>query len=99
MSLLEETLDATLEADGTLRLSHPPQVPPGPVRVTIQVAVPRRTIVDVLDEIHAGQIDRGYTGRTNEEMIAEEAERQEEDEERDRELDAARRPMLGEKPQ
>jgi hypothetical protein len=35
MSPTEEVLDAILESDGTLRLSHQPQLPPGPVRVTM----------------------------------------------------------------
>jgi hypothetical protein len=36
MSLSEEEIDATLEADGNLRLAHPPHLPPGPVKVTIR---------------------------------------------------------------
>ena len=42
MSPTEEVIDATLEPDGTLRLSHQPQLPPGPVRVTVQTAGPSR---------------------------------------------------------
>src|SRR5947207_2312063 len=34
----EETIAATLDAKGQLQLSHPPQLPPGPVQVTIRVA-------------------------------------------------------------
>ena len=35
MSLFEETIDATLDANGQLQLSSQPQLPAGPVRVTI----------------------------------------------------------------
>ncbi len=95
MSLMEEVIDATLEPDGTLRLSHQPQLPPGPVRVTIQAVHPtrpRRTLADVIREIAAEQRARGFPGRTAEEIAAWEAERASDDEERDRELDAARHP-------
>lgn len=34
---LEETIDATLDASGQLVLAQPPQLPPGPVQVTIRV--------------------------------------------------------------
>jgi hypothetical protein len=98
MSQSEEIIDGTLEPDGTLRLSHSPQLPPGPVRVTIKTttlaapALPRRTIADVIRQIRAGQIARGFQGWTAEDLARWEAERAMEDEERDRELDAARRP-------
>ena len=43
MSAIEETIDATLDSNGQLRLAHQPQLPPGPVRVTIRAAqAPRR---------------------------------------------------------
>ena len=45
MSPTEETIDATLDANGQLRLSHPPQLPPGPVQVTIRAAAPDATEV------------------------------------------------------
>ncbi len=96
MSLSEEVIDATLDPDGTLRLSHPPHVPPGPVRVTIQSvapAAPRRTMADVFAEIDQDHRAAGFVGRTAQEIAAWEAEQQAEDEERDRELDAARRPF------
>jgi hypothetical protein len=95
VSPIEETIDATLDASGQLVLSRPPQLPPGPVRVTIRVVSaigPRRTLADVIGEIAAGQRARGFPGRSAAELRAEEEANQEEDAERDRELDAARRP-------
>ena len=38
MNLTEETIEATLDSNGQLQLSHPPRLPPGPVRVTIRAA-------------------------------------------------------------
>ncbi len=93
MSAVEETIEATLDANGQLRLARQPKLPPGPVRVTIRAAtvVSRRGLADVLREIAAEQRARGFVGRSPEEIHAEEDARQAEDDERDRELDAARR--------
>jgi hypothetical protein len=93
VSAIEETIDATLDANGQLRLSHPPQLPPGPVRVTIRAGVPgsQRGLADVIREIAAEQRSRGSPGRSAAELRAEDDARQDEDAERDRELDAARR--------
>src|SRR5438874_12823966 len=93
VSATEETIDATLDASGQLRLTHPPRLPPGPVRVTIRVAaagVSRRGMADVIQESDADQRLRGFHGRTAAELQAEEEARQAEDDERDREQDAAR---------
>jgi hypothetical protein len=93
MNLIEETIEATLESNGQLRLTHPPRLPPGPVRVTIRVAAavgPRRGMAGVIEEIDADQRSRGFHGRSAAELQAEEDARNAEDEERDRELDAAR---------
>ena len=90
---VEETIDATLDSNGQLRLSHLPRLPPGPVRVTIRVAAPvgrRRGMADVIQEIDADQRLRGVHGRTAAEIQAEAEARQAEDDERDREQDAAR---------
>jgi hypothetical protein len=80
-------VQGVLKDDGTLELDEKPQLAPGRVQVTI-VAIPEppvaarhRTILEVLDEIQAGQQARGYRGRTVEEMEADEAERRAEDEE------------------
>lgn len=94
MDAAEVTIDATLDANGQLQLSHPPQLPPGPVRVTIRAVSPtgpRRGLADVIREIAAGQRARGFPGRSAAELRDEDDARQAEDEERDREQDVARR--------
>ncbi|WP_088255474.1 hypothetical protein [Fimbriiglobus ruber] len=93
MSVIEETIEATLDLNGQLRLTHQPRLPPGPVRVTIRVATagrPQRGLADVVREIAAEQRARGYPGRTAAELRAEDDARLADDAERDRELDAAR---------
>jgi hypothetical protein len=93
---MNEVIDGVLEPDGTLRLSHQPQLPPGPVRVSIQAigpTRPQRTLASVIQEIAADQRSRGYSGRTAEELQTEAELQAAEDEERDRELEAARRPL------
>src|SRR5438094_9794166 len=95
MSDIEETIEATLDSNGQLRLSNPPRLPPGPVRVTIRVATataPRRGLADVIREIATEQRSRGFPGRSAADLRAEENARLDEDAERDRELDGARRP-------
>ena len=92
--LVEETIEATLDSNGQLRLTHPPRLPPGPVRVTIRVAaagMPKRGLADVVREIAAEQRTRGFPGRSSSELRAEDDARLAEDAERDRELDAVRR--------
>ena len=93
MNVIEETIDATLDADGQLRLTHQPRLPPGPVQVTIRVAATSkpRGLADVIREIAEGQRSRGFPGRSAAEVRAEDDARMDEDAERDRELDAARR--------
>lgn len=93
MTAIAETIDATLDANGQLRLAHPPKLPPGPVQVTIcAVRATRkgRGIADVAREIATEQRARGYVGRSEAELRSEEEARLEEDAERERELDAAR---------
>src|SRR5881398_3484381 len=94
MNVIEETIEATLDSNGQLRLTQQPRLPPGPVRVTIRVAAtvgPRRGLADVIREIAAEQRSRGFSGRSAEDVRAEDDARLAEDAERDRELDAARR--------
>jgi hypothetical protein len=95
MNVIEETIEATLDSNGQLRLAHRPQLPPGPVRVTIRVAAAvgpqRRSLADVVREIAADQRSRGFPGRSAADVLAEDDARLAEDVERDRELDAARR--------
>jgi len=94
MNVIEETIEATLDSNGQLRLTQQPRVPPGPVRVTIRVAAaggPLRGLADVIREIAAEQRSRGFPGRPAEDLRAEGDERLADDAERERELDAARR--------
>jgi hypothetical protein len=94
MNVIEETIEATLDTNGQLRLTRQPQLPPGPVCVTIRVAAvsgPQRGLADVIREIAAEQRSRGFPGRSADELRAEEDARLTEDAERDQELDAARR--------
>src|SRR4051812_5129616 len=94
MSALEETIDATLDASGHLQLAHQPQLPPGPVQVTIRPAPTsgaRHGLADVVQQIADDQRRRGFPGRSAANVNAEEASRLDEDAERDRELEAARR--------
>ncbi len=97
MNVIEETIDATLDSNGQLRLTHQPPLAPSPVRVTIRV-VPAggksRGLADVIREIAAEQRSRGFPGRSAEDLRAEDEARLAEDAERDRELDAARRGAL-----
>ncbi len=95
MSVTEETIEATLDSNGQLRLIHRPQLPPGPVRVTIRVAAAvrpqQRGLADVIREIAADQRSRGFPGRSAADVLAEDDARQADDAERDGELDSARR--------
>ena len=93
MSVIEETIDATLDSRGHVRLMHQPRLAPGPVRVTLRAVGaigPRRGLADVVREIAADQRNRGFPGRPVADLRAEEAELLTEDAERDRESDAAR---------
>jgi hypothetical protein len=91
---MEETIDGTLDSQGQLQLAHQPQLPPGPVRVTIRSSgtpMPRRGLADVIRDLAAEQRSAGFAGRSAAEIrIAEDASSNE-DAERDRELEAARR--------
>jgi hypothetical protein len=94
MNVTEETIEATLDSNGQLQLTHQPRLPPGPVRVTIRVAAtvgPRRGLADVIREIAADQRSRGFPGRSAEDLRAEDDARLAEDAERDRELESVRR--------
>src|SRR5207247_9564270 len=94
MNVIEETIEATLDSNGQLRLTRQPRLPPGPVRVTIRTAAavgPQRGLADVIREIAAEQRSRGFAGRSAEDLRGEDDARLVEAAERDRELDAARR--------
>ena len=90
MNVIEETIEATLDSNGQLRLTHQPRLPPGPVRVTIRVAAPvgpRRGMADVIQEIDADQRLRGFHGLTTEQLRQREAEIEAENDEYDREME------------
>src|SRR2546425_122743 len=90
MNVIEETIEATLDPNGQLRLAHPPQLPPGPVRVTIRVAAgagAKRGLADVIREIRADQVARGFHGLTTEQLRQREAEIEAENDEYDREME------------
>jgi hypothetical protein len=88
MNRIEETIEGTLDSRGQLQLTHQPQLPPGPVHVTIRVAAPgsQRGLADVIREIAAEQRSRGFPGRSAADLQAEDAVSLAEDTERDREL-------------
>jgi hypothetical protein len=89
VSVIEETIDATLDANGQLQLAHPPRLPPGPVRVTIRAAVPghRRGLADVIREIAAEQRSRGFPGRSAADLRTDDEARLDEDAERARDIE------------
>ena len=90
MSVIEETIEATLDSNGQLRLSNKPRLPPGPVRVTIRVAAavgPRRGLADVIREIRADQVARGFHGLTTEQLRQRDTEIEAENDEYDREME------------
>ncbi|HUG70591.1 MAG TPA: hypothetical protein VMM76_22775 [Pirellulaceae bacterium] len=94
MNVIEETIEATLDSNGQLQLTHPPRLPPGRVRVTIRSTAavgPQRGLADVIRDLAAEQRSRGFLGRSPVDLRADDEERLDEDAERDRELDAARR--------
>jgi len=90
MNVIEETIEATLDSTGQLQLTHQPRLPPGPVRVTIRVAAavgPKRGLADVIREIRADQVARGFHGLTTEQLRQREAEIEAENDEYDREME------------
>jgi hypothetical protein len=75
-----------LKEDGTLELDAKPALPPGRMHVTLQPVAAesgeqRRGWWEVLQQIHRDQQARGYRGRTEEELKADEAAQRAEDEE------------------
>ena len=87
-----------MDSSGQLRLTHQPQLPPGPVRVTIRVAAavgPQHGLADVIQEIAAERrIPPAFPGRSVEDLRTEDNAHLAEDAERDRELDAAPRGVV-----
>ena len=90
MNFIEETIEATLDSNGQLQLTHQPRLPPGPVRVTIRAAAAvglQRGLADVIREIRADQDARGFHGLTTEQLRQREADLEAENDEYDREME------------
>jgi len=74
MSLTETVIEGTLNPDGTLELDEKPNLPPGRVRVVLQIpgqAPASPGLADRIREIQEGQQARGFVGRNAEEIEAE----------------------------
>jgi hypothetical protein len=76
-----------LRADGTVVLDAKPNLPPGPVRVTLQPAESRDDVMEVLRRIRAEQAASGHVPRSREEIDADVAAMRQEDEERMQEIE------------
>lgn len=90
MKVIEETFEAILDSNGQLCLTHASRMPPGPVRVTIRAAAalePQRGLADVIREIRADQVARGFHGLTTEQLRQRESEIEAENDEYDREME------------
>jgi hypothetical protein len=87
MSSYAAIIHGTLKDDGTLELDERPPLAPGRVQVAIlpipapTTTQPHRSILEVVDQIHAAQDASGYLGRSIEEMEADGAERRAEEQE------------------
>ena len=99
MDVIEETIEATLESNGQLQLTHQPGLPPGPVRVTIRVAAtggPRRGLADVIREIAAEHAPVAFPEDRRQTSVRKTTHDSPRTRKRDREQDRARRgPSLG----
>jgi hypothetical protein len=85
------TLQGTVLADGSLKLTTPVSLEPGPVEVTIRPARSPgqgETAVAVLRRIHAEQDAAGYVPRTAEEINASIREMHDEWDERQQAIEA-----------
>jgi hypothetical protein len=75
-------VDGTLRPDGTVILDGRVNLPPGRVRVTLQLAEASADVMEVLERIRAEQAACGHTPRSREQIDAGIAAMREEDEER-----------------
>jgi hypothetical protein len=70
--MISIVIQGTLESDGTLKLDQAPNLPPGPVVVTVQPAVKSAPngggLAGVIDDIRQGQHAGGYAGRSAEDI-------------------------------
>ena len=74
MNVMRVVVEGTLKPDGSLELLKTLELPPGPVRVTVEAIVESTSnaggIGETLRLIHSQQEARGFTGRTAEEIDA-----------------------------
>lgn len=66
-------MHGTIKPDGTLELNQNPNLPPGPVLVTVQPAAGGTSLpglADVIDAIRQRQQSRGFPGRSAQEIDA-----------------------------
>ncbi len=91
--MTEVVVHGTLTPDGRLVVDQRVALPPGEVRVTIAELTPkpRRDVMEVLEEIRAERKRFGMQGRSKEQIDADIDEMRNEWEDRQRELDLARR--------
>ncbi len=78
-------VEGTLRPDGSLEVTQKLALPPGRVRITVELLAPSDSspadLIEILDLIRRRQAERSYSGRTLEEMQADEAAKFMEDEE------------------
>src|SRR3954468_18560220 len=74
MSSLTITLEALVTPEGKLDLPDKLSLPAGPVRVILEPLAPastgKRGVLEILEQIHKEQLERGFVGRTREEIDA-----------------------------
>ncbi|MBV9125111.1 MAG: hypothetical protein JO112_17280 [Planctomycetes bacterium] len=82
-------IQGTLRQDGTLVLDQKPNLPPGPVKVTLEPVLDYKQteIGQFFERLWAEQRAKGHAPRTREEMDAELEAARQEDEERMQELE------------
>ncbi len=83
----------TLTPEGALVLEERPDLPPGPVQVTVEIAQPAaggEDLMEVLERIHREQRARGFVPRSREEIDADIEAMRREWGEHDAELDRIR---------
>ena len=92
MNSTQAVVQGTLKPDGTLELDEKPNLPPGRVRVSLDMeAIPAREDTwTVLERIWAERKARGMKSRTREEIDAEINALRQEWEDRQAELDCIR---------
>jgi hypothetical protein len=77
-------LEGVLKPDGTLEFDCKPELPPGPVRVTLEALPHKPSLMYLLEQIWAERESLGMTPRTPKEIDAEIRELRAEWDEEDR---------------